>query len=69
MYKDSWESLIGLCDEFLYLGGNEQSTHKYVSELIGKETVDTTSHSRRPGAQRQLQHEPAAGRTRSVDAG
>ena len=48
-YKDSWESLIGLCDEFLYLGGNEQSTHKYVSELIGKETVDTTNHSRSRG--------------------
>ena len=49
LYKDSWESLIGLCDEFLYLGGNEQSTHKYVSELIGKETVDTTNHSRSRG--------------------
>ena len=49
LYKDSWESLIGLCDEFLYLGGNEQSTHKYVSELIGKETVDTTNHSRSHG--------------------
>ena len=49
MYKDSWESLIGLCDEFLYLGGNEQSAHKYVSELIGKETVDTTNHSRSRG--------------------
>ena len=49
MYKDSWESLIGLCDEFLYLGGNEQSTHKYVSELIGKETVDTTNRSRSRG--------------------
>lgn len=49
MYKDSWESLVGLCDEFLYLGGNEQSTHKDVSELIGKETVDTTSHSRSRG--------------------
>lgn len=45
MYKDSWESLAGLCDEFLYLGGNEQGTHKYVSELIGKETVETTSRS------------------------
>ena len=49
LYKDSWESLIGLCDEFLYLGGNEQSIHKYVSELIGKETVDTTNHSRSRG--------------------
>lgn len=45
MYKDSWESLVGLCDEFLYLGGNEQGTHKYVSELIGKETVEITSRS------------------------
>lgn len=45
MYKDSWESLVGLCDEFLYLGGNEQGTHKYVSELIGKKTVETTSRS------------------------
>lgn len=45
MYKDSWESLVGLCDEFLYLGGNEQGTHKYVSERIGKETVETTSRS------------------------
>lgn len=36
---------MGLCDEFLYLGGNEQGTHKYVSELIGKETVETTSRS------------------------
>lgn len=45
MYKDSWESLVGLCGEFLYLGGNEQGTHKYVSELIGKETVETTSRS------------------------
>lgn len=45
MYKDSWESLVGLRDEFLYLGGNEQGTHKYVSELIGKETVETTSRS------------------------
>ncbi len=45
MYKDSWESLVGLCDEFLYLGGNEQGTHKYVAELIGKETVETTSRS------------------------
>ena len=38
--KDSWESLIGNCDEFLYLGGNEKEGHKYVSELLGKETLD-----------------------------
>lgn len=41
MYKDSWESIVGNCDHFLYLGGNEQSTHKYISELLGKSTIDT----------------------------
>lgn len=40
LFKDSWESLIGNCDEFLYLGGNEKEGHKYVSELLGKETLD-----------------------------
>ena len=48
LFKDQWESLVGLCDEFLYLGGNEKETHKYVSELMGKETLDTNTygHSR-----------------------
>ena len=48
LFKDTWESIVGNCDEFLYLGGNEQSTHKYVSELLGKETIDSynTSESR-----------------------
>lgn len=41
MYKDTWENVTGNCDTFLYLGGNEQVTHKYVSELLGKETIDT----------------------------
>lgn len=40
LYKDSWESIIGNCDTFIYLGGNEQSTHKYISELLGKWTID-----------------------------
>ena len=31
LFKEQWESLVGLCDEFLYLGGNEKETHKYVS--------------------------------------
>ncbi|KUO71727.1 MAG: conjugal transfer protein TraG [Clostridia bacterium BRH_c25] len=44
LFKDTWESIVGNCDEFLYLGGNEQSTHKYVSELLGKETIDTNSY-------------------------
>ena len=41
MFKDSWENITGNCDTFLYLGGNEQSTHKYISELLGKATIDT----------------------------
>lgn len=44
LFKDTWESIVGNCDEFLYLGGNEQSTHKYVSELLGKETLDTNTY-------------------------
>lgn len=49
LYKDSWESIVGNCDEFLYLGGNEQSTHKYVSELLGKETLDTNTYGKSSG--------------------
>ena len=49
MYKDDWESLVGLCDEFLYLGGYEKETHKYVSELMGKETLDTNTYGRSRG--------------------
>ena len=49
MYKDDWESLVGLCDEFLYLGGTEKETHKYVSELLGKETISTTSYNQNKG--------------------
>ena len=40
LFEKDWESIVGNCDEFLYLGGNEQSTHKYVSELLGKATID-----------------------------
>ena len=49
LFEKQWESVVGNCDEFLYLGGNEQSTHKYVSELIGKETIDTNSYGRSYG--------------------
>lgn len=49
LYKDEWESLAGNCDEFLYLGGNEKETHKYVSELIGKETIDTNTYGQTKG--------------------
>lgn len=49
LFKDSWESLVGNCDEFLYLGGNEKETHKYVSELLGKETIDTNTYGQAKG--------------------
>lgn len=49
LYKDSWESILGNCDETYYLGGNEQSTHKYISELLGKETLDTNTYSKSEG--------------------
>ena len=49
LYEKEWESIVGNCDEFLYLGGNEQSSHKYVSELLGKETIDTNTYGRTRG--------------------
>ena len=49
MFKDSWENITGNCDTFLYLGGNEQGTFKYVSELLGKETIDTRTRSQSRG--------------------
>ena len=49
LYKDSWESITGNCDETYYLGGNEQSTHKYISDLLGKETLDTNTFGKSSG--------------------
>lgn len=49
LFEKQWESIVGNCDEFLYLGGNEQSTHKYVSELLGKETIDLDTHGKSTG--------------------
>ena len=49
LFKDSWESIVGNCDTFVYLGGNEQSTHEYVSKLMGKGTIDTTTHGLNKG--------------------
>ena len=48
LFEKQWESIVGNCDELLYLGGNEQSTHEYISKLLGKETIDTNTygHSR-----------------------
>lgn len=49
LYKDSWESITGNCDELYYLGGNEQSTHKYISEALGKATLDTNTYGKSTG--------------------
>ena len=49
LFEKQWESIVGNCDEFLYLGGNEQSTHEYVSKLLGKETIDTSSYGQSKG--------------------
>lgn len=49
LFEKQWESIVGNCDEFLYLGGNEQSTHEYVSKLLGKETIDTNTYGKSSG--------------------
>lgn len=49
LFEKQWESIVGNCDEFIYLGGNEQSTHKYVSEMMGKETIDTNTYGQSKG--------------------
>ena len=49
LFEKQWESIVGNCDTFLYLGGNEQSTHKYVSELLGKETIDLDTYGKSSG--------------------
>ena len=49
LFEKQWESIVGNADEFLYLGGNEQSTHKYVSELLGKSTIDTNTYGKSSG--------------------
>ena len=49
LYKDSWETIPGNSDTLLYLGGNESSTHKYISEALGKSTIDTKTHGETKG--------------------
>ncbi|MGN0569250.1 MAG: VirD4-like conjugal transfer protein, CD1115 family [Candidatus Fimenecus sp.] len=48
-YKEGWENYIGQCDAFFYLGSNGQSNNKYISEELGKETIDTLHFGRRYG--------------------
>jgi type IV secretion system protein VirD4 len=56
LFKDTWETVPGNCDTFIYLGGNEQSTHKYVSELLGKATIHKKSSGETKGKQGSLSH-------------
>ena len=49
LFEKQWESIVGNCDEFIYLGGNEQSTHEYVSKLLGKETIDLNTYGQSKG--------------------
>ena len=49
LFEKQWESIVGNCDSFVYLGGNEKETHKYVSELLGKETIDTNTYGKNSG--------------------
>ncbi len=49
LFEKQWESIVGNADEFLYLGGNEQGTHKFVSELLGKATIDMNTYGKSSG--------------------
>lgn len=49
LFEKQWESIIGNADTFLYLGGNEFSTHKHISEMLGKETIDTNTYGKSQG--------------------
>jgi len=50
LFEKQWESIVGNCDEYLYLGGNEQSTHEYVSKMLGKETIDMNTYGQSKGS-------------------
>ena len=49
LFDKQWESILGNCDEFLYLGGNEDSTHELVSKKLGKETISADSYTESKG--------------------
>ncbi len=46
LFKDHWETIQGNCDTMVYLGGNEKNTHKEISEMLGKWTIDKRSTSK-----------------------
>lgn len=49
-FEKEWESIIGNCDTFIYLGGNEQSTHEYIAKKLGTETIDTNTYGQQRGS-------------------
>ena len=51
IYKDAADTIVGNCDSTLFLGGKEKGTLKEISELLGKETIDSLSQSENRGAQ------------------
>ena len=70
LFEKEWESILGNCDEFLYLGGNETSTTKLISEsYLGKSTIEHQHLRQIIRAQRKLQHELSDQRQRASDAG
>lgn len=56
LFKDAWETIIGDCDAFIYLGGNEQSTHKFVSEMLDRMTIDKQSTGETKGSHGSSSH-------------
>ena len=57
MYKESWEEVVGNCDSFLFLGGNDQESLSYISKMTGKATIDTITRGETKGARRLIQPE------------
>ena len=49
MYKDSWETIVGSCDSFIFLGANDNFTLEYITKKIGKQTIDNINNSRSYG--------------------
>ena len=49
LYKDDWETVVGNCDSVLFLGGREKSTTQWISQQLGKATIDSRDESRQLG--------------------
>ena len=54
IYKDNADTIVGNCDTTLFLGGKEKTTLKEISEILGKETIDSFNTSETRG--RELSH-------------